>query len=388
MAGTPPIVLHVGAPKAGSSALQHDLTWNPRRALDGRWGKACEYVVIDAVGGIWRRDALADFAALYAAHYANSADLTHLVALPAERLSAINAALGKLRAEGTVPILSYEMWLIADEAAVHRFTAALAAPLHVVAYVRDPVSWMQSLSWQSRDFGGKSTAAWVETYLGWAQWSELLARWATAPNVQRVDVRLLEGGVCGDFAALIGSPPPSEEIRHNSGLPGEFVRFIRRGSVHPDLHLSEAKFAWARWVHAAGAGGELDPAPLMFTAAEIAMIIDGTLESSRKLLSLCTADIRERLQADARWWSAEPAIHATRRTPRTPALTLLEESDQLLGETLRAMVAADGGWRAAESRLRHAEARCRKLETEVSGLRQECTRARRWWPSRLWRKAS
>lgn len=63
-----PIVLHVGGPKVGFSALQHDLTPSPRRPMLSGTGVECEYVAIDANGMVLRGDDLDDFAALCATH--------------------------------------------------------------------------------------------------------------------------------------------------------------------------------------------------------------------------------------------------------------------------------------------------------------------------------
>lgn len=88
-----PIVLHVGAAKAGSSALQHDLTWSPMRPLPSRPGTACEYMAIDSQGQCLRGDALDAFATLFAARYAMSAAIEDLVALPDNRLRGAMATL-------------------------------------------------------------------------------------------------------------------------------------------------------------------------------------------------------------------------------------------------------------------------------------------------------
>ena len=350
-----PIVLHVGAPKAGSSALQHDLTWRPRRPVVGRPGLWCEYVAIDAAGNLLRGDALQAFAALFAAHYCMSAGLEDLARLDQARLRAVAGELAALRAAGTIPVLSYELWLHAGREALHRVTSLLAAPLHVVAYVRDPVSWLRSLSWQRRGPLEGPRAAWIAEHAAECRWADHLARWRAAPGVERVDVRLADRAVPRDFAGLLGFEPDPTDSRVNPGVSGEFARFLERHRVGAALHVSEAKFAWSRWTAAAGVADDFDPTPSAFDPVELRTILATTRDATEALLGQCDDATAARIRADARWWSSDPAIHdgpPPRRAPSAP----VEEADRLLEAALRALVAADGAWRAEERRRRVAEA--------------------------------
>lgn len=351
-----PIVLHVGAPKAGSSALQHELTWRPRRPLVGRPGVCCEYVAIDASGELLRGDALEGFAALFAARYCMSAGLDDLARLEPARLRAAAGELAALRAAGTIPVLSYELWLHAGREAIDRFASLLGAPLRVVAYLRDPVSWLRSLYWQRRRPPEGPRGAWVAEHAAWCRWSDHIARWRAAPGVERVDVRLADRSVPRDFAALLGFEPDSTDALVNPGVSGEFARFLARHRVGPALHVSEAKFAWSRWTAAAGVADDFDPTPAVFDAAELAAILAVTADATAALLEQCDAATAAQIRADARWWSADPALHAG-PAPRRPPSAPVEEADRLLEAALMALVAADGAWRAEERRRRLAEAR-------------------------------
>lgn len=353
-----PIVLHVGAPKAGSSALQHELTWRPRRPLVGRPGVCCEYVAIDASGTLLRGDALQGFAALFAARYCNSAGLEDLARLDPDRLRAVAGELAALRAAGTIPVLSYELWLHAGREAIDRFASLLGAPLHVVAYLRDPVSWLRSLYWQRRRPPEGSRAEWIARYAADCRWSDHIARWRATPGVERVDVRLADRSVPRDFAALQGFEPDATDATDalvNPGVSGEFARFLERHRVGPALHVSEAKFAWSRWTAAAGVADDFDPTPAVFDPAELEAILAATADATATLPGQCDEATAAQIRADARWWSAEPALHAG-APPRRPRSAPVEEADRLLEAALMALVAADGAWRAEERRRRLAEA--------------------------------
>lgn len=356
-----PVVLHVGAPKAGSSALQYDLTRDPRRPVPGRPGTWSEYVAIDAGGRLLRGDALDAFASLYAARYCASADLEALTADGRERLADAVAALAALRADGTIPVLSYELWLHSRADRIHAFTRALAAPVHVVVYVRDPVSWLRSRYWQRRGRIDRSRADWIEEHVANCRWVEPVARWQAAPGVVRVDVRLADRPVPHDFASLLGFTPPRDHVSHNPSVPGEMARYLERHALSPEIHVSEAKFAWSRWTGAADAARGFDPPPATFDADDLRMIIERSSAASAALLASCDDDVRSRIVADARWWSADPEVHAG-PAPRHPRAAPVEEADRLLDAGLRALVAADGAWRAEERRRRLADAEIVRLE--------------------------
>lgn len=358
-----PIVLHVGAPKAGSSALQYDLTWSPRRPILSGPGVECEYVAIDATGRLVRGDELDAFASLYAARYAASAAIDDLIALPAERFHRAIGTLAGMRGEGIVPVMSYELWLHADRAAVHRFTAALAGPLRVVAYVRDPVSWLTSLYWQRRRPEPLSMGAWIARKATLCCWDRHVEAWRTAPNVVRVEVRLADEPVPADFARTVGFAPTPVDVRHNTRVPGEFARFVERHAISPALSVSEAKFAWARWTAAAGVDGPFAPSPALFGAADLRAIVERTASSSAALLPHCDEEVRSRIVGDARWWSSDPEVHGG-TPPGTAISPPVEESDRLLDAGLRALVAADAAWRGEERSRRVAEGQRDRAESE------------------------
>lgn len=371
-----PIVLHVGAPKAGSSALQHDLTRAPLRPLHGGPATACEYVAIDATGRLLRGDDLDAFAALYAARYAASAAIDDLLALPADRLARAAAALAAMRGAGIAPVISYELWLHADPAAVHRFTAALGGPLHVVAYVRDPVSWLRSLYWQRRRPEPLPIAAWIAEKAALCCWDGHVAAWRSAPNVARVDVRLADDSVPADFARVVGFAPSPADVRHNASMPGEFARFVERHPISPTLSVSEARFAWARWTAAAGVRGPFAPTPALFGEPELRAIVGRTAPSSAALLPHCDEDVRSRIVADARWWSSDPEVHgasAAAAATRPPE----KESDALVDAGLAALVAADAAWRAEERSRRVAEGQRDRAEMERNAALAALDAARR-----------
>lgn len=376
MADDLPLVLHVGGPKAGSSALQYDFTWNPRRPAHGRPGVTYEYVALNARGQLRRGPGLEEMASRFAAHYANSAAIESLLALPATRLAPCLEELHAMRREGIVPILSYELWLHADPALVERFVNLLEAPLEVIAYVRDPVSWLTSAYWQRHEAEATTIDDWLAAMLPLTRWADHLAVWRAQPAVERLAVRPADGSVAEDFCRVIGCPSSQDDVRHNVALPGPFARFLTRFTLPPTTSVSELKFAWWRWVRSADNGSEgvakLGSLPRVIGQPQLDTIITATDEANRQLLALCDPATAARIEQDRRWWSTDERDHRLGLPGETrSAAEAIVETDRLLALSLQATMAADTAWRRttyelAESRRQCAELAARDLAHQIA----------------------
>jgi len=386
-----PLVLHVGGPKAGSSALQYDLTWNPCRLSLERPDRSFEYVALNARGQLRRGRGLAEMASRFAAHYANSASLESIFQIPARRLADCLAELRGMRAEGIVPVMSYELWLHADAALVSRFAAALDAPLEIVAYVRDPVSWLTSAFWQRHQAEAATIEQWLAAYVPLTCWADHLASWKALPDA-RLTVRLMDGSVPADFCRVLGCEASPVDVRHNTALPGAMARFLTRTTLPSTTSVSEMKFAWHRWIGSAtdreARGAALGRLPRVIGDTQLATIIAATHDATERLLGLCDADTAARIRSDRRWWSADAADHhlgEPTTAPADPASTTAE-TDQLLALALEATINADTAWRRAshdleELRIADTERtiRCLEFQRQASIAehgRQEAEHAR------------
>ena len=344
-----PIVLHVGGMKAGSSALQHDLTWQPIREAVRPDGLSCEYVSL-LPGQLLRGTALQAHAGHFAADYSMSAQLQPLLGQPEAGLAAGLAALEQVRREGRSPVLSYETWLTAEPTAIHTFAAKLTAPVRVVVYVRPPVQWLASLYYQQDYTKEINPEPFLEEWLPKACWNEAITIWRSAPGVSRVDVRAFGGDICTDFCDLLGCAASGRDVRHNRSLPAVAVELLERQPLPPHVSLSEAKFALWRWLPDTAAPDLLTAAPFPFDQPMVSRIIAETREASRQLLAHCDTSTRQAIESDPRWWSDEPTLHGptTHSSPREKACPSGSDAFTLL--LWESLLRADAGWRQERSK--------------------------------------
>lgn len=339
-----PIVLHVGGMKAGSSALQYDLTWQPIREAARPDGLSCEYVSL-LPGQLLRGTALQAHAAHFAAHYSMSDQLHSLLGQPEAGLAAGLAALEQVRREGHAPILSYETWLTAEPADIHAFADALTPPVRVVVYVRPPVQWLASL-YDQRDYTKETNPArFLKKWLPKARWNEAIDTWRSAPGVSRVDVRSFGDDICTDFCDLLGCAASGREVRHNRSLPAVAVELLERQPLPPHVSLSEAKFALWRWLPDTAPDELLTTAPLPFDQPMVSRILNATRDASHQLLEHCDADTRQAIESDTRWWSDDPQLHGVATGASLPAEHQQAASDAFTLLLWESLLRADAAWR-------------------------------------------
>ena len=142
------LVLHIGAPKCGSSALQAALTRQP--VLTAADGRRFRYVSLGRGAGpprLIEGQSLRRIADTSVFGYATFPAVPRDDSTQAY-FEAIDATRRRGLRGGFVPILSNEAW-IGDPAL---FAAALAAagnpPVDAVAFLRAPVDWLNAAYWQ------------------------------------------------------------------------------------------------------------------------------------------------------------------------------------------------------------------------------------------------
>ncbi len=285
------ITLHVGAGKCGSTAIQDALTHHPVVPLDG--GRAV-YVVIDSKGNVTAGPRVKPSSLGQARRAAAHEQLSQLSPL---RIRAIRRALSAI----DNPIMSCERYLCAHKPG-REFLDRLDLPVHVVAYVRPQVDYVNSAFWQWEAWTGKTREEWIRVRIRRSLWHERVSKWALMPQVEKVTVRLLPGNVVTDFLGVLGARadaiPPQRKA--NPALPGQLLRFLQK---HPGLHETFADELI--WIFPDLLEGlDLGPVPWVVTPDAVERILRETRSDNERLLTLLDADSADRMRSDPRWWDA------------------------------------------------------------------------------------
>lgn len=242
----PQMVLHIGAPKCGSSALQAALSLAPDlKAVDGT---KYRYTSVRYVAGKWRP--------LYGAGLSRKAhqtpygylswpDLGNRSDLP-ELFAQMHKVLRKGRARRHVPILSSEAWI---NHAQH-FAESLAAwghpPIDVVVFLRPVVDWVNAAFWQWGIWHTPDLDTWLARSNMSYSFAEGIAAWQAIPNV-RVIVCSQRPDVVGKFSKIYGLPLESERQSNLASSATLIGVLLRNRALRPDGHAGAIEFIVQRW---------------------------------------------------------------------------------------------------------------------------------------------
>lgn len=307
---TPPprAILHIGAPKCGSSALQMALSASPElRGADGR-----RYAYLASHGRAVLRGGALSRAARGAAHgYANWANMARGADADAwwRRLE---AAMRGSAARGVVPILSSEGWIERGRAFGARPGLGGGAPVDAIAFVRPPLDWLNAAYWQwgvwhYGAFHNRNTEDWL--HRARFRLGRQVAAWAAVPAIR---LRVLPAGqdAVGGFARAYGLPlPPSGQV--NGAVPPALIGFLLRNRrFRPSPHASAVEFVFNRWCLVPGT-----PRPWAFLPRFAEAAWPALQDEVSRLLNVLPEDEAGALLADPGWRSLGPYYARLRAGP-------------------------------------------------------------------------
>ena len=295
------MILHVGAPKCGSSALQTVLSHSPDlKGGDGtkyRYTSALnlsEGISVRAGSGVSKSARLSPYG--YAT-WPNFGPKSHSPSI----FRAMQATLKKGLRCGFVPILSCEGWIGHHSL----FAQALAdwghPPVDVVVFLRPVADWTNAAYWQWGIWSAQDIDRWLARNNMNYAFGQDVATWAKIPNV-RVIVRSMRPDVIAAFSDLYDLRLKDDQ-RHNTASPAALIGFLMRNRhFRPTGHEASTEFVVQRWC-SFGA----DEAKLWALGPrQIRSLRPVASETLKQLQTVMTPEDFETLLADPRWESETP----------------------------------------------------------------------------------
>lgn len=291
------VVLHIGAGKCGSSALQRALSLNPEP--EGGEKRRYQYATFDQTGR---------FATPSEIRYQALTNPFGYVSCPSVQrgrfdkafLRQLSSGIGSLRRKGITPILSYEGWANQSECFTkNALLGRLGISALVVLYVRPPLDWLNSAWWQWGAWAPVSRERWMDQNLDGAKWDRIVAAWQNVPGVAAVSLRLATRDVVADFGRYF-SMNLASEASVNKGLSDDLLRLMQRNRrLRPGPHDSAVDFAISRWLEATDA-----TQAWVIPHDACRRYLRELRANVENLMELARSETACEIRADARWWDA------------------------------------------------------------------------------------
>ncbi len=243
---TPQLVIHIGAPKCGSSALQSALSIRPDLISEN--GTQFRYTATCFLGqrlAATRGRHLALLGAMSPFGYASWPSLGGEIPSPAV-FRLLNNERRRGLQKGYVPIVSNEGWISKH----HEFGRALAKwgnpNVEIVAYLRPPADWVNAAYWQWGVWHAGSLDTWLQKGALPYTFGNDLEAWSKIPGV-RLCVARSKPDVLRRFYELYSVKLPNLKGQNVSSPPSLIGVLLRNKKLRPSGHRPEVEFVYQRW---------------------------------------------------------------------------------------------------------------------------------------------
>lgn len=300
MTDAPQLILHIGAPKCGSSALQSALSQTPEPVT--ATGRRLRYTAWRQIGrmGHVLYGADARMMGLRSAYgYANWPNIR-----AGDVDAPIFAGLARARRAGLrrgfVPVASSEGWIHR----AHVFGIHLARwgypPVEVVAFLRPVVDWTNAAFWQWGVWHVPTLDDWMRQAHMPYRFAQELEGWSRIPNVRLRFARARPDAVArfADWQQIALPPAPAHNASSSPALIGVLLRNRR---LRPNGHEAAAEFVVQRWCPAV-------PGRRLWAvqARHVHMLRPAAEETLAVLTRLAGPEEIADLHGDARWFQEKP----------------------------------------------------------------------------------
>lgn len=337
----PKLILHVGAPKCGSSALQSALTRSPD--LQDGAKRDFRYVATRYRPGLSAKGPILCYGAAVQRDgirsrfgFVSFPDLPNIA--PRVMQHAIEKIINHGLDRGHIPIISNEGWITRHAAFAEILETLGHPPVDVVAFLRPPLEWLNASFWQWGVWSTPNLTTWVDRSAMTYSFGLDLEAWSRIPNV-RMKVGTSKPDIVNHFATLYDVRLEAGPTRNISSPPALIGFLLRNRRFRPHAHEPQVEFIFQRWCP--NAGGR---SPWAVSAADVHRFRPTVALNIAALRRVLPPKDCDRLFADPRWLQ-ETCFHEELWAGMTPLDTpgdlppLLDNLEQ--GVAQAAQVAGD-----------------------------------------------
>jgi len=301
------IYFHIGFGKTGSSALQSYLSFNSEHELPDGKGRLL-YCSFQKNGEILHGEKLKKEAECSPLKYIASDPDVAATGLFKKiwKHKKIRRDLHKIIKLGYTPIFSQEDWgRRAGEFLSADFFSKINCTAHLIVYVRPQVEWFNSGWWQwwawQEDFKEPVDIinAWGFNFMLWAG---QIRQWKSLPNIEGVSVRIQSSDIVKDFIQLLGvgrHAGNAYEARNNTSLSPMLIKLLLNFKEIRSMHAADVDSILSKYLSFEG------KVPWVIDSHLSETIINATRDDNLLLMNMLSADDKEKMKNDPRWWDKD-----------------------------------------------------------------------------------